>query len=62
MRHKVKPGARKLLTISAHFRLSLELLMERVFTASPHFVRYMSAIFGRYYLFCATLIIRLPDY
>lgn len=40
---KVKPGARKLLTVSAHFRQSLELLMERVFAASPHFVRCVSS-------------------
>ena len=30
---------KKLLTVSAHFRQSLDLLMERVFSASPHFVR-----------------------
>ena len=30
---------RKLLTVSAHFRESLDLLMERLFAASPHFVR-----------------------
>ena len=30
---------RKLLTVSAHFRESLHLLMERLFAASPHFVR-----------------------
>lgn len=32
-------GPKKLLTVSAHFRQSLDLLMERVFSASPHFVR-----------------------
>ncbi|CAI8008949.1 Myosin-IIIb [Geodia barretti] len=30
---------KKLLTVSAHFRESLDLLMERLFAASPHFVR-----------------------
>lgn len=32
-------GQKKLLTVSAHFRQNLDLLMERVFSASPHFVR-----------------------
>lgn len=37
---KSKGGCpKKLLTVSAHFRQSLDLLMERVFSASPHFVR-----------------------
>ena len=36
---KSKGGQKKLLTVSAHFRQSLDLLMERVFSASPHFVR-----------------------
>ena len=36
---KGKGGQKKLLTVSAHFRQSLDLLMERVFSASPHFVR-----------------------
>ena len=39
MRKKQKPGAHKISTVSAHFRQSLDLLMERVFAASPHFVR-----------------------
>lgn len=30
---------KKLLTVSAHFRQNLDLLMERIFSASPHFVR-----------------------
>ena len=37
---KRQAGRRKLYTVSAHFRQSLDLLMERVFAASPHFVRY----------------------
>ena len=32
-------GQKKLLTVGAHFRQSLDLLMERIFSASPHFVR-----------------------
>ncbi len=37
-KHKV--GAKKkLLTVSAHFRQSLEDLMERLCAATPHFVR-----------------------
>ena len=36
---KKKQGNKKLLTVSAHFRESLDLLMERLFAASPHFVR-----------------------
>ncbi len=36
---KAKGGQKKLMTVSAHFRQSLDLLMERVFSASPHFVR-----------------------
>lgn len=31
--------AKKLLTVSAHFRQSLEDLMERLCSATPHFVR-----------------------
>ena len=33
-------GQRALMTVGAHFKSSLELLMERIFAASPHFVRY----------------------
>lgn len=33
--------AQKNLTVSAYFRGSLQTLMERVFSASPHFVRYI---------------------
>ena len=32
-------GQKKIVTVSAHFRHSLDMLMERVFSASPHFVR-----------------------
>ena len=34
-----RQNQKKLLTVSAHFRESLHRLMERLFAASPHFVR-----------------------
>ena len=36
---KQRGGAKKLLTVSAHFRQSLEDLMQRLCAATPHFVR-----------------------
>ena len=33
-------AARKVQTVTTYFRESLELLMERLFAAAPHFIRY----------------------
>lgn len=34
-----KPRPQKTLTVAGHFQQSLKQLMERIFAASPHFVR-----------------------
>ena len=39
MRKKGRGKPQKTLTVSGHFQQSLKELMERIFAASPHFVR-----------------------
>jgi len=39
MRVKGRGKPQKVLTVSGHFQQSLKELMERIFAASPHFVR-----------------------
>ena len=52
---KQRQTHKKLLTVSAHFRENLDLLMERLFAASPHFVRSVCTAASRGKLFCLSV-------